>query len=101
MTEHRIVTTAEYRRQPPGTKAERGMPRCVDATVDHLQAADPHASVYRVTSEPKCQQLPPCHDTVLPGRQLSDLPFAFGVRGASLSKRVRLTVHCTVKCTRK
>ena len=101
MAEHRMVTTAQYRRQALGTKAEQGMPSCVNATVDHPKAADPHTSVYRVTPEPERQQLPPCHETVLSGRQLSDLPFAFGMCGASLLKRVRLTAHGTVKCTRK
>lgn len=51
--------------------------------------------------KPERQQLPPRHDPVLAFRQRPDPAFALEPPGATLAKRVQLTVHGTVKRTRK
>lgn len=71
MTEHRRVTTGKYGCQPLGAKVERAVSSCVDPTVDDSQAANP-----------------------------SDSRFALKPPSPTISKRVRLTVHGTGKCTR-
>lgn len=69
----------------------------VNATVEYPKVADAHAIVDGTAAESKRRQLPTCHDAVLSFRQRCNLSFALAVR---VSKRVRLTMHGNVKCTR-
>jgi ribosomal protein S18 acetylase RimI-like enzyme len=93
MTEHRPVATGEHGRQPSPSEAERAMSHCVNAAVNHPKVADAHASVDCAAPEPERRHLSPSHDALLACRQRPDFPFALA---ASLSKRVRLTMHCNV-----
>lgn len=77
------------------------MPSGVNAAMNYPQTTATHASVDRVRTEPKRHELPPGHDPVLPFRQRPDPPFTLESPGATLALRVHLTVHGTVKCTRK
>lgn len=100
MTEHRLVATGEYGRQPSASEGERAMSHCVNAAVEHPKVADAHASVDGTATESKRCQLAASHDALLPFRQRSNLPFALEPLAARASKRVRLTMHGNVKDTR-
>lgn len=97
MTEHRLVATGEYGRQPSASKAELAMSYCVNAAVEHPKVADAHAIVDCTAAEPKRCQLPTCYDPVLPFGQRPNSPFALAAR---VPERVRLTMHGDVKDTR-
>jgi hypothetical protein len=76
MTEHRLVATGEYGRQPSASEGERAMSYCVNAAVEHPKVADAHASVDGAPAESKRRQLSASHNTLLHFRQRSDLVFA-------------------------
>src|SRR5881394_1061985 len=96
MTEHRLVATGEYGRQPSASEAERTMSHCVNAAVEHAKVAGMHAGVDGTAAKSKRCQLSPSHDALLACRQRPDSPFALA---ALLTKRVRLTMHGNVKDT--
>jgi hypothetical protein len=100
MTEHRLVATGEYGRQPSALEGERTVPYRVNAAVEHPEVADAHTVVDRTAAESKRRQLSASHDALLSFGQRPNLSFALESRTARVSKRVRLTMHGNVKDTR-